>query len=451
LYFQLHTAFQQEVRVEFMESVLIIGSGGREHALLKALLRSDRALCTYAYPGNPGMEHDGCMLVEERIDSWESLAQWAIQNEIDLTIVGPEQPLVGGIVDIFQSKGLTIFGPTKAAAQIEGSKHFAKTLMKKYGIPTAEFACFDSQQDAVAYLDKIGAPIVVKVSGLAAGKGAIVCDTRAEADAALKRIFETKEFGTAGDRVILEEKLDGEEASVFVLTDGRSYRMLPVAQDHKQAFDGDKGPNTGGMGAYAPAPLVDAVMLSTIEDTIIRPTLEAMTSEGMPYRGLLYVGVMITAQGPKVIEYNCRFGDPETQVILPLVECDLFDLMVGCARGKLNSAPLKLKTGACVAVVLASKGYPGKYETGKPIHGTDDAEHEKPNVDLYHAGTVMQNGTLVTNGGRVLSVTAWAKTLSDAIMTAYENVAIIEFDGKMYRKDIGAKGLARLRSEKQCD
>jgi len=431
--------------VDFMDSVLIVGGGGREHALLKALLRSDRPLCTFAYPGNAGMEHDGCMIVERPIESWEDLADWAVENEIDLTVVGPEIPLVEGIVETFQKLGLSVFGPTKAAAQIEGSKHFSKSLMKKYGIPTADFESFTDKKSALHYLKEKGVPIVVKVSGLAAGKGAIVCDTMEEAENALTRIFDEKAFGDAGSTVVLEEKMVGEEASVFALTDGKDYKVLPVAQDHKPIYDGDKGPNTGGMGAYSPAPLVDDVLLAQIENEIIQPTLNAMAAEGAPYQGLLYAGLMITEDGPKVIEYNCRFGDPETEAVLPLVECDWFETLAACTNGSLESVHWHIRPGSCVTVVCASEGYPGKYEKGKVIRGIEEAERNKSNVDIYHAGTKRNvEGELVTNGGRVLTVTAWADTLEDAIATAYENVAHIDFDGKYFRRDIGVKGLARI-------
>ena len=429
-----------------MDSVLIIGGGGREHALLKALLRSDRALCTYAYPGNTGMEDDGCMIVDKTIDSWEDLADWALQNDIDLTVVGPEVPLVEGIVDIFKNAGLTIFGPTKAAAQIEGSKYFSKNLMKKYNIPTASFETFTDKKTALKYLEAKGAPIVVKASGLAAGKGAIVCDTKKEAEDALKLIFDKKAFGDAGSTVILEEKMVGEEASVFALTDGKDYKVLPVSQDHKPIFDGDKGPNTGGMGAYAPAPLVDDAMLKRIESDIIKPTLDAMAEEGALYTGLLYAGIMITEEGPKVVEYNCRFGDPETQAVLPLVECDWFKILGSCAKGTLSSVKWRIKDGSCVTVVLASGGYPGKYEKGITISGVDTAEWNKSNIDVYHAGTKRNNEKeLVTNGGRVLAVSAWSETLEEAIALAYEGAACIDFEGRYFRRDIGAKGLARLK------
>ena len=395
-----------------MNSVLIVGGGGREHALLKALLRSDRPLCMYAYPGNPGMERDGCMLVDREIKNWEDLAEWTLQNDIELTIVGPEVPLVEGIVDIFNSKGLTIFGPSKKAAQIEGSKAFAKNLMYKYEIPTAKFKVFESQETALKYLHSHGAPIVIKVSGLAAGKGAIVCDSMEQAEETLSEIFDKKSFGAAGTKVVLEDKMTGEEASVFVLTDGKNYKILPVAQDHKAIGDGDKGPNTGGMGAYAPAPVVDKSLLTTIEKEIIAPTLKAMEKEGALFRGLLYCGIMLTDEGPKVVEFNCRFGDPETQAVLPLVQCDWFEAFRACATGHLSRVSWTVINGYCVAVVLASKGYPGPYEKGKALTGIDEAERNRSNVDVYHSGTILDaQGKLVTNGGRVVAISSWAESL----------------------------------------
>jgi phosphoribosylamine---glycine ligase len=435
--------------MEYMNSVLIVGGGGREHAIQKALLRSDRPLFMHAYPGNPGMENDGCTLLDKKLNGWEELADWAEANEIDLTIVGPEIPLVEGIVDIFKKKGLAIFGPTKKAAQIEGNKSFSKKFMKKYDIPTAEFGTFDDKEDALAYLKKRGAPAVVKASGLAAGKGAIVCDTMQEAIDALGAMFDSKVFGDAAETVVIEEKMAGEEASVFVLTDGRNYKVLPVSQDHKRIGENDTGPNTGGMGAYAPCPLVDASMLARIEKEIIVPTLDGMRKEGMPYQGLLYVGVMATPEGPKVVEYNCRFGDPETQAVLPLVNCDWFEVFRACSTGRLGSVDWEVRPEYCVAVVLASKGYPGKYEKGIVIEGIDRAEGSKSNVDAYHAGTAVdKDGNFITNGGRVLAISAWAESLSDAITEAYEAIAEISFEGKTFRKDIAAKGLARLKKNK---
>lgn len=430
--------------MDFLKSVLIVGGGGREHALLKALLRSEQPLCLYAYPGNPGMESDGCMLVDQPIGQWDDLAQWAELNEIDLTVVGPEIPLVEGIVDTFKKHGLAIFGPDKMAAELEGSKAFSKNLMKKYSIPTAAYEVFSNGADAQAYLEKVGAPVVIKASGLAAGKGAMVCATMDEAREALGLCFESNAFGEAGQTVVIEEMLYGQEASVFVLTDGKSWRILPVSQDHKRIGEGDSGPNTGGMGAYAPAPLVDKKMLAIIEDTIIKPTLDAMKAEGRTYRGLLYAGIMVTEKGPKVIEFNCRFGDPETQAVLPLVQCDWYELLRACATGRLHEVQWQVRPGACVSVVLASKGYPGAYEKGKLMSGLDSAEQHVENVDVYHAGTALdEEGNFVTNGGRVVAVSAWSETLEEAIADAYIAVSKIEFEGKTFRRDIAAKGLTR--------
>lgn len=435
--------------MDFMNSVLIVGSGGREHAILKALLRSDRPLCMYAYPGNPGLERDGCMIVDKPIENWQDLADWASENEIDLTIVGPEIPLVEGIVDIFKKESLNIFGPSKAAAQIEGSKAFSKHIMRKYNIPTAAYEVFENKDDALKYLNEKGAPIVIKVSGLAAGKGAIVCDTMEQAISTLDEIFDKKSFGDAGSQVVIEEKMIGEEASIFVLTDGKKYKVLPAAQDHKAAFDNDKGPNTGGMGAYAPAPLVDAALMKRMEDEIIVPTLDAMDKEKCKYQGLLYCGVMVTKDGPKVVEFNCRFGDPETQAVLPLINCDWYEVFMSCAKGKLTDVKWQMQAQYCVSVVLASKGYPGSYDKGKVITGLDDAEHARSNLDIYHSGTILdKKDQFVTNGGRVLAVSAWADSLSDAIGLAYEGVAEIDFSGKQFRRDIGVKGLRALQLKK---
>jgi phosphoribosylamine--glycine ligase len=435
--------------MEFIETVLIVGSGAREHAMVKALMRCDRPLCMHAYPGNPGMENDGCTIVSEQINGWQDLAFWAVKNEIDLTIVGPELPLVDGITDIFNKHGLSIFGPSKKAAQIEGSKPFAKELMKKYKIPTASFQIFSEKAAASRYIKEHGAPIVVKVSGLAAGKGAYVCDTIKEAEEALHDIFDKKHFGEAGNVVVIEEKMEGEEASVFVLSDGKFYIVLPVSQDYKRVGDGDAGPNTGGMGSYAPSVYVDKAMLARIEKEIIAPTLDAMRNEGMPYAGLLYIGIMLTKRGPRVVEYNCRFGDPESQSVFPLVNCDWFEAFKACSSGpgKLSSVKWSIRPGYCVSVVLASKGYPGKYEKGKMISGIEKAEAERNDVDVYLAGTKRnERGDVMTNGGRVLTVSAWEETLAEAIATVYEAVDKIEFEGKLFRRDIAAKGLARLKS-----
>jgi phosphoribosylamine--glycine ligase len=443
--------------LDFIDSVLIVGGGGREHALLKALLRSDRALCVFAYPGNPGMERDGCVIVDQEIADWGDLAQWAVMNGVNLTVVGPEAPLAEGLVDIFKKEGLLVFGPTKAAAQIESSKAFAKKLMKKYGIPTAGFEIFNSKSKALAYVEEKGTPIVVKVSGLAAGKGAIICETLDDAKRALEEIFDKKSFGAAGNEVVIEEMMSGPEASVFVLTDGKGYKILPVAQDHKRLGDGDTGPNTGGMGAYAPAGVVNAEIMSRVEKEIIVPTLAALEKEKARYRGLLYIGLMITADGPKVVEYNCRFGDPETQAVLPLVHCDWYEAFSQCAgaRGDVSGIKWKVDPGYCVAVVMAGKGYPGKTAKGKIISGIDAAEAKS--ADICFAGIATDkkdekndmdemddNNTkkkYATAGGRVLAVAAKGKTLQEAITNTYKAVAEIKFEGAVYRKDIGAKGL----------
>ncbi len=431
--------------MEFLNTVLIVGGGGREHAIVKALLRTDRPLCLYAYPGNPGMENDGCMLVDTPIGDWKELADWSCSNGVELVVVGPEIPLCEGIVDIFEGTGIPVFGPSKAAAQLEGSKAFSKMIMEKYDIPTAVTKTFSGKTDAVAYLKKHGVPIVIKVSGLAAGKGAMVCLTMEEAEEAIRQIYDAKAFGSASSVVLFEDFMVGEEASIFVLTDGKNFRVLPAAQDHKRIFDNDLGPNTGGMGAYAPAPLVDAVLRSRIEKEVIRPTIEAMRKEGIPYRGLLYAGIMVTTEGPKVVEFNCRFGDPETQAVLPLVDCDWFEVFKACALGGLDKVKISTRDGACATVVLASKGYPGSYEKGKVISGLETAEQHKSDTDVYHAGTKRdENGSILTNGGRVLAVSSWADNLDDAVNAAYKAVGNISFDGMYYRKDIARKGLERL-------
>lgn len=433
--------------MKFMDHVLIVGSGGREHALLKALLRSDRPMMTFAYPGNPGIMSDGCTLVDRPIDGWVDLADWAESNRIDLTVVGPELPLVEGIVDTFQERDLAILGPTKSAARIEGSKEFAKKLMHTHGIPTAEFKSFSEKGPALAYLHARGAPIVVKASGLAAGKGAIVCETVKEAEQALEEMFDRKSFGDAGSTVVLEEKMVGEEASVFVLTDGSSYRILPSSQDHKPIGEGDTGPNTGGMGAYAPVPAMNTEVMDRVEKEVVVPTLEAMRDEGCPYRGLLYVGIMLTDEGPRVVEYNCRFGDPETQAVLPLVRCDWFEVLRSAAQGKLDAVSWEVLPQSCVTVVAASKGYPGKYEKNLPITGIEETDRGKEYVDVYQSGTAFDGGgNLVTAGGRVLSVSTRGETLEQAVERAYRAIAGIRFEGMYYRKDIAAKGLARLRT-----
>jgi len=427
--------------------ILVVGSGGREHALVAALSDSPRTSALFAAPGNPGTaEHATNVDVDS--DDFDGLAALVRRESIDLTVVGPEQPLVDGLVDRFQDEGLRILGPTAAAARLEGSKAFADQFMERHGIPTASFRVFAADEyDATRdYLDEVGAPIVVKADGLAAGKGAFVCSTLEEAHDALDQIVRDRAFGDAGDQVVVEEKMDGEEVSIFALTDGTHYVLLTPSQDHKPIGEGGTGPNTGGMGAFAPAPIVDGPLLNRICREIVEPTLEGMQEEGTPYRGVLYCGLMITDEGPKVVEYNCRLGDPEAQVVLPLVESDAVDVFESVVDGSLDTGGLRASSRAAACVVLASGGYPIDYETGFEITGIDEAE-ALPDVSVVQAGTRRRDdGSLVTDGGRVLGVTALGTDLEQALDRAYQGVDAIHFDGKTLRTDIGKKGLVH-RSE----
>jgi phosphoribosylamine---glycine ligase len=420
--------------------VLVIGSGGREHALGRKLSRSSPEPVLLFAPGNPGMAKLGiCHPVPA--DDIPALLALARQEAVDLTVVGPEIPLVKGIVDAFRAEGMLIFGPTAQAARLEGSKVFAKEFMARHGIPTADFQTFRDLKPALAFLEKTGAPVVVKASGLAAGKGAVVCQTLEEARAALDSMLGPHpEFGDAGREVVIEEFMTGEEASVFAVCDGKNFVLLPTAQDHKRIFDGDLGPNTGGMGAYSPAPLMTPALLDKTSREIILPTLEGMRREGYPYQGVLYVGVMVTARGPKVVEFNCRFGDPETQVVLPLYDGDLLELLLAAAKGRLPDVALFPPKEFAVIVVLASGGYPGSYRSGFRIQGLSEAE-AFPNVYVIHAGTRLDNGDLLTAGGRVLGVVGQAGSLAQALQYAYEGVGRIHFEGMQYRRDIGRRGL----------
>ncbi len=422
--------------------VLIVGGGGREHALAWKLAQSALVHKLYCAPGNAGIAQVA-ECIELSPTDIRRLAQFARRHSIDLTVVGPEAPLVAGIVDEFQRQRLRIFGPTAAAAALEGSKAFAKQFALRHGIPTATFATFTDPESAWRYIERHPLPVVVKADGLAAGKGAIVCETREQARVALETIMVERAFGQAGDTVVVEEFLAGEEASLLVLTDGDSYRCLAPAQDHKRIFDGNQGPNTGGMGAYAPAPVIDGQARRLIEEQLVRPTIRGMQQEGRPYRGVLYFGLMITAQGPHLLEYNCRFGDPETQAVLPLLADDLLTLMMATVDGELSKVTLRETNAAAVCVVIASAGYPGPYEKGKPIAGLD---REFPdNVHIFHAGTKFSNNQVVTDGGRVLGVTAVEDSIPKAIRSAYAAVKQIAFDGAYYRKDIGARALERLQ------
>jgi len=419
--------------------VLVVGSGGREHALAWKLSKSPMVTRLFAAPGNPGMARH-CQTLPIKADDIDALAAFAEQERIDLTVVGPELPLTLGLVDLFQSRGLAAFGPTRAAAALEGSKAFAKALMAKHGIPTARFGTFDDAGAARRYARELGAPLVVKADGLAGGKGAIVCQSLAEADRAIARCLEEKVFGQAGELVVVEEFLRGTEASVFALTDGESVLPFGAAQDHKAVFDDDRGPNTGGMGAYTPPPVVTEALLHDVMERIIRPTVSAMALEGRPYRGVVYAGLMLTAEGPRVLEFNCRFGDPECQPLALRLADDLFPLLRAVAGGGRLPTAVRWRSEAAVCVVLASGGYPGDYATGKTISGIEEAERVE-GVTIFHAGTALRDGRLVTAGGRVLGVTALGREIPAAIARAYEAVGRIHFEGMHFRKDIGRNAL----------
>ena len=418
-------------------NILVIGSGGREHALYWKLSESPQTEQIYAIPGNPGMGASAAIA----LDDHAAILRFAKEHEIGLVVVGPEVPLMNGLVDELEAAGIRAFGPRANAAEIEGSKSFAKDLMKKYGIPTARYEVFTAAEPARAYIRQEGAPIVVKADGLAAGKGVIVAMTEQEALDAVDAIMEDHSFGDAGARVVIEEFMEGEEASLLAFTDGTTIRPMISAQDHKRAYDGDRGPNTGGMGTYAPAPVMTPEMTERAVEEILKPTIAAMAKEGRTYRGCLYLGLMVTADGPKVVEFNARFGDPETQVVLPLLDSDLVAIMCACADGTLADVPIRWKDGAAVCVVLASGGYPGHYEKGQEIHGLADAE--AMGALVFHAGTAMKDGKLVTNGGRVLGVVGRGADISSAVDAAYAAAAKISFKDAYYRKDIAHRALER--------
>lgn len=424
-------------------NVLIIGSGGREHAFAWKLKQSPKVSKIYCAPGNAGIA-EIAELVSLKIDDIDGLFQFAKKKRIDLTVTGPEVPLVKGIVDLFEKHGMRIFGPGKYAAQLEGSKVFAKDFMKRHRIPTAAYTTFNRTEYSKAqqHLIANAAPIVLKADGLAAGKGAVVCQSTREALTVLSGCFEKEMFGEAGNTIVVEEFMKGEEASIFVLTDGTHYKLLQPAQDHKQILDGDKGKNTGGMGAYAPAPVVSSALLKRIEHEIVVPTLNGMRAEGKAYKGCLYVGLMMTKEGPKVVEFNCRLGDPEAQVVLPLIDGDLFDILSACASNSLHAIDLRFHDASAVCVVMASRGYPDEYETGKPIDGLDTVLSDD-GVVVFHAATKRESGKTVSSGGRVLGVTAigYGHDLEGTIAAAYSAVKKITFDGAYYRSDIGIKGL----------
>ncbi len=422
--------------------VLVVGGGGREHALAWKIGRSPLVDKVYAAPGNAGIAQDAtCVPIAP--DDFASLADFAKKEGIDLTVVGPEDPLCKGIVDYFESEGLTIFGPSQKAAQLEGSKAFSKIFMKRYGIPTAEYEIFEDADKAKDYIKAKGAPIVVKADGLAAGKGALVCATLEEALAAVDRIMVERAFGDAGNSVVVEEFLTGEEASFIAITDGEHIYPLAGSQDHKPIFDGDKGPNTGGMGAYSPAPVITPGIHEKVMERVMKPVVEGMKDMGHPFKGVIYAGLMIKNDEPKVLEYNVRFGDPEAQPILLRMKSDLVPALLGSIDGSLKEVELEYLPQASVCVVMASGGYPGSYQKGYPISGLEEVgKMEK--VVVFHAGTALKDGSIVTNGGRVLGVTALGYTIKDAIDRAYQAAGLISWNGVQYRRDIGAKALKRL-------
>ncbi len=423
--------------------VLVVGSGGREHALVWKIRRSSRVESVLCAPGNGGiMAVTDCEPVAA--GDIEGLLKLAKDRSIDLTVVGPEAPLTSGIVDLFRKENLKIFGPTKNAARIEGSKAFAKDFMKQYGIPTADYEIFSSAKKAFDYLAGHKAPIVIKADGLAAGKGAIVCKTDKEAREAVQSVLVDRAFGDAGNSVVIEEFMTGDELSVFILTDGKNFLMLPPSQDHKPVYDGDEGPNTGGMGAYAPAPIAGDTLMMRIGTEIVRPTIDALIKEGTPYSGLLYAGLMITGDGPKVVEFNCRFGDPETQAVLPLIENDLVDLLEATIDCTIDSQVLRVLALYSVCVVMTSGGYPGDYEKEKEITGLESIVRSK-DKNIFHAGTMLKNGRFYSSGGRVLCANALNQDLSWAIDQAYLLTESIHFQNSFYRTDIGKKGLAWLQ------
>jgi phosphoribosylamine---glycine ligase len=410
-------------------NILVIGSGGREHTLVWKLRQSPNVKTVFCAPGNVGIEPLATVVPLKSTDV-KGLMKFVKEEKIDLTVVGPEQPLVDGIVDSFEERGFKIFGPSSLAAQLEGSKVFSKDFMVRHNIPTAKYRSFEATalNEAKKYIDTLDPPMVVKADGLASGKGVLICKNRQ-------------------DRIVIEEFLMGEEASVFVLTDGDQFAILASAQDHKRILDNDLGKNTGGMGAYAPAPVVTGELLQRVVRETIHPTLKGMRQEGSPYRGCLYVGVMITADGPKVLEYNCRFGDPETQVVVPLIDGDLADIFLSIAEHRLDPSKVKLHSATAVCVVMASHGYPDEYQTGKQIFGLENIKSED-GVVVFHAGTRKEGDKIVTSGGRVLGVTAigFNDELEQTIRNAYHAVEKITFDGAYYRSDIGKKALKYLQT-----
>lgn len=423
--------------------ILVIGSGGREHSLIERLNR-DKNVELYSLPGNPGIWQIS-QQVPIDISDFIGITNFCRIHKIDFVLVGPEQPLADGLADNLIQNEIPVFGPTKLAAEIESSKVFAKNLMYNYGIPTAKYGTFslENENDAIEFIQKTGLPIVIKADGLAAGKGVLICDTFENAKEELHNIF-TGAFGSAGNKVVIEEFLEGEETSIFALTDGMDYILLPAAQDHKRIFDGDLGKNTGGMGAYAPTPIVTNGLLEAIEEEIIKPSINAMRAEGRKFVGCLYFGLIITKSGPKVIEYNCRFGDPETEAVLQLVEGNFAELLYSIAKGNIDKSKVKINANQFAScVVVASQGYPDSYPKGYVITGLENSFGE--NTLIYHAGTSEKDCKIVTNGGRVLCVTSVANSLQESLDMNYSAISKINFEGMYYRKDIGQKAFKHLK------
>ena len=415
--------------------ILVVGGGGREHAIVKKLAQSKKNPKIYVAPGNAGTEENATNVAISVMD-FDKLADFAKKEKIDLTVVGMDDPLVGGIVDRFEAEGLRVFGPRKNAAILEGSKAFSKDLMKKYGIPTAAYENFNDPQKAIKYLETANYPIVLKADGLALGKGVLICKTFEEAKFGIEELMIDKSFGDAGNTIVIEEFLQGREVSVLSFVDGTHYALMTSAQDHKRAKDGDEGLNTGGMGTFSPSPFYTEEVDRYCKDHIYQKTVDAMRAEGREFKGIIFYGLMLTKSGVKVLEYNARFGDPETQVVLPRMENDIIDVFEACIDGCLDKIDLKFEDNAAVCVVLASDGYPLKYEKGKKIKGLENFEG-KTDIFAFHAGTKKVNDDVLTNGGRVLGITATAPTLKEARDKAYEATKLIDFENKYMRNDIG--------------
>ena len=415
--------------------VLIVGSGGREHAIAWKVAQSPRVEKIYCAPGNAGIE-EYAQCVDIGAMEFEKLAAFAKEEQIDLTVIGMDDPLVGGVVDVFEREGLRVFGPRKNAAVLEGSKAFSKDLMKKYGIPTAAYENFTDPKEALAYLETAKFPIVLKADGLALGKGVLICQDLEEAKAGVREIMEDKKFGSAGNTMVIEEFMTGREVSVLSFVDGKTIKTMTSAQDHKRAMDGDQGLNTGGMGTFSPSPFYTPEVDAFCREHIYQPTVDAMAKEGRPFKGVIFFGLMLTADGPRVLEYNARFGDPEAQVVLPRMKNDIVDVFEACIDGTLDQIDLQFEDNAAVCVVLASEGYPVSYEKGFPIRGLENFK-DKDGYYVFHAGTKKKDGQIVTNGGRVLGVVAKGEDLKKARANAYEAIKLVEFDNKYYRHDIG--------------